>query len=270
MKHAHKIIICIFGFLFFYFFTVSQSFAQQQTNNFELKRIYTNIGQLEPEFSPTRHYYVLTTSHHEKVPIIQATAKSKEATVTISGNKNLQEGENIIKILVTDPNNTSQEEYIINLIKSDTPNLYDTTLTTLIVDGYPFEKEFTSYLFHYNVPKHTQKNYVDVYAYPNNENASVTISGNTNLQDGENKIEVTVTSENKKASKTYTISIQKDSTKTTLKNKKSEIIKTNSISTPSQNTTKENTLVFSKIKFSILFTLLFAIILIFLFIELKK
>lgn len=71
-----------------------------------------------------------------------------------------------------------------------------------------------------------------MFAYPQNSNAKVSISGNTNLKDGENEITIGVTSANGLANRKYKIKIDKTNTVA--------ISNTDSISTESNEQSMSN------------------------------
>lgn len=86
-------------------------------------------------------------------------------------------------------------------IKSDRENNY---LQSLLVDGYELYPEFNKNILTYYIVLSTDVSSLDVTAEPENENAKVKITGNTNLRNTENTIKITVTAENK-TTKTYNI-----------------------------------------------------------------
>lgn len=190
-------------------------------HDLSLSRIYVEPGSLEPEFSPTRTYYTLILEPNTKNIVLQATPTDKTLDYEIKGNENLKEGENLITITVYSKDKSDSNTYTINALITDEPEKYNALLNTLIIDNYPFNEEFFPEVFNYTTTSLTTQNIVDVFAYPQNSNATIKISGNTNLSDSQNTITIDVTSENKLSTRQYTITINKGNT--------NEISRTNEI-----------------------------------------
>lgn len=176
------------------------------TEDLTLSRIYVEPGTLEPEFSETRNYYTLLLNENITDLVVQATPTNENLKYEITGNKDLKIGENIITITVYGENNNTNT-YTINALKTNEPDKYNALLSTLIIDNYPFNEDFFSEIFNYTTKSTSKKENVDVFAYPQNPNAKVEITGNKNLKDSNNTITITVTSENGLATKTYTVNL---------------------------------------------------------------
>ena len=114
-------------------------------------------------------------------------------------------------------NNTSS-----NTTTDDTTNSSDATLSNLGIkpnDFNGFRKANTSYSV--SVPKNVDK--ISIYATPSNSKATVTGTGSKSLQIGKNTFNIKVTAEDKKTTKTYTLTItrkseEENSSNATLKN----------------------------------------------------
>lgn len=176
------------------------------TEDLTLSRIYVEPGTLEPEFSETRNYYTLLLNENITDLVVQATPTNENLKYEITGNKDLKIGENIITITVYGENNNTNS-YTINALKTNEPDKYNALLNTLIIDNYPFNEDFFPEIFNYTTKSTSKEENVDVFAYPQNPNAKVEITGNENLKDSNNTITITVTSENKLATRTYTVNL---------------------------------------------------------------
>ena len=102
-------------------------------------------------------------------------------------------------------NNTSS-----NTTTDDTTNSSDATLSNLGIkpnDFNGFRKANTSYSV--SVPKNVDK--ISIYATPSNSKATVTGTGSKSLQIGKNTFYIKVTAEDKKTTKTYTLTITRKS-----------------------------------------------------------
>lgn len=97
-----------------------------------------------------------------------------------------------------------------NTTTDDTTNSSDATLSNLGIkpnDFNGFRKANTSYSV--SVPKNVDK--ISIYATPSNSKATVTGTGSKSLQIGKNTFNIKVTAEDKKTTKTYTLTITRKS-----------------------------------------------------------
>ena len=129
------------------------------------------------------------------------------ATAETSENAgNLQVGENTITITVT-AQNGDKGYYTVTVTREGSSNNY---LDSLEVEGYDLDKDFDKDIEDYSITVPHDVDSVTVNAVAeDNENATVTIEGNDNLQPGENTITITVKAENGDE-KTYTITVTKE------------------------------------------------------------
>lgn len=188
-----------------FFMSKTNIYAIENDEDLTLSRIYVEPGTLEPEFSEVREYYTLVLNPDVSNLIVQATPTNTNLKYEIKGNENLNEGENIITITVFSEDNTRSKIYTINALKTNNKEEYNALLSTLIVDNYPFKEEFFPEKFNYTLKDEVRENSLEIFAYPQNENATIKIEGNENLNNSE-YITVTVTSANKLANRIYTIS----------------------------------------------------------------
>lgn len=205
MKKFKLILFILLSFIMF----TNNIYATDENEDLTLSRIYVEPGTLTPEFSETRTYYTLVLDESTESLLIQATPTNENLQYEIKGNENLQIGENIVTITVYSSDKSKNKVYTINVLKTNNPDEYNALLGTLIVDNYTFTEDFFPEIFEYVTENSTNEDKVDVFAYPQIPDAKVEISGNTNLHDGENIITVKVTSQNGKASREYTININK-------------------------------------------------------------
>lgn len=161
---------------------------------------------LTPEFNPETTTYTLTVGPDVEKLDITATPNDENATVEIIGNEALQSGDNMVKITVTAQDGTTRI-YTIDVKKQETEVL---ALASLRVDGYTLSPKFSPDIFEYKFNiLDPSVNSVNVIGTANFENAVVNITGNSNLQQGENVVEVTVTSEDGTETAIYRIYINK-------------------------------------------------------------
>jgi hypothetical protein len=70
------------------------------SKNAALKSIKINPGKLEPEFNKDEYDYTTKVDNNTKQLIVSSAAEDEKATVSITGNEELKEGNNTIKITV--------------------------------------------------------------------------------------------------------------------------------------------------------------------------
>jgi len=116
---------------------------------------------------------------------VTATPADVEASAVISGNSALTTGTNIVSILVTAPSGATRT-YILNIRVLALSN--DTTLSLFTVNGEPFVEGL-------NLDLDGTDNFVQVVAQARDTNATVEVTGSTNLAIGTNQVSVKVTAE---------------------------------------------------------------------------
>ena len=166
-------------------------------------------GVTVENFDPDTPSYTYGPIGHDVDSLeVVATPENSHATARVIGNDNLQTGVNTITIEV-EAQNGQKGYYTIEVTKEGND---DNTLSGLEVEGYTLDPEFdpTKDDDHFTVTVPSDIDSVVVNATPNDEdNATVTVEGNENLQPGENTITVTVTAENGDE-KVYTITVTKE------------------------------------------------------------
>ena len=171
-----------------------------------LKTLEITPEGLDPEFDPEVTSYTLIVGPDVEKLDIKAAPNDENAKVEITGNDSLQVGDNIVKITVTAQDETTRI-YNINVKKQETVEL---GLSSLKINGYTLSPKFSTNVYEYklNVLDPSVTN-LDISAEANDENAKVEISGNTNLQNGENTIVITVTSQDGTEKVIYQIYVNK-------------------------------------------------------------
>ena len=128
---------------------------------------------------------------------VVAEATDAEATVEISGDTDLVDGENTLTVTVTAADGETTQEYnvILNVLLST-----DTSLATFTVNGDDVEDGSTVELEPYTTD-------VEVVAEATDSNATVEISGDADLLTGENILTVTVTAADGETVQEYTVTL---------------------------------------------------------------
>ena len=88
---------------------------------------------------------------------------------------------------------------------NDNTNMTNTNLETLAIENVLLYPPFDTNITHYDVEVSNETNKLNILAIPENEMASVQITGNNDLKEGENLIKITVTAQNGVANKVFEI-----------------------------------------------------------------
>lgn len=196
------------------------SFFSFEKNFYALTNISINNNKLIPEFNINTKIYNVYVSSKTEIITINVAGEEGEI-ITGNGSKSLKKGLNEIEI-VSYKNNDEKETYILNIYRGEVKNdKSEATLKNLYVEGY--EIDFDSNTFSYFIDgKVTDKR-----AYINYETTSPTstvkVTGDINLNKTKNIIKLIVTSENKKVTNTYKVTIYKEIEETEKIEKKTSI-----------------------------------------------
>ena len=169
---------------------------------------------LDPQFnSETTNYTLIVGSEIETLQI-NAVPNDEKATVEITGNESLQIGDNMVKINVTAEDGTTRT-YNIDVKRQESTVL---ALTNIKINGYTLSPKFSPDVYEYKISIFDANvNNLDITAVANDENAIVQVFGNTNFKDGENVVEIAVTSENNEEKVVYKLYVNKNAIATTTK-----------------------------------------------------
>jgi len=173
-------------------------------------------------FKQTNLTYSVTVPYEvDSLKVLYKTAHSG-ATVKVTGNSGFVVGSNNkITIKVTAEDGKTTKTYTIKVTKlaevEEKPgNIIDEEieglcLTSLSIKGVELSPEFSKDIYAYTAKlSKTDVTEVEINAVANKENASIEISGNTNLVVGENTINVVVKQEGSTAQAVYQITLTKE------------------------------------------------------------
>ncbi len=177
-----------------------------KSSNCNLTKISLSVEGLSFKSSQTT-YNIKVGADVENITVKATTAHAK-ATYTVSGNKNLKAGNNVIKIVVKAENGATKT-YKINVEKAGDIEETSSSLTNLIIENMEFEEPFIKTETEYRAKpiKYTEEP-LNVLAFTEAEEATYTVEGADNLKVGENKIVVTVTSLDKSTTTEYTVTFE--------------------------------------------------------------
>ena len=181
----------------------------ENESNSKLQNLRLSTEGMVPEFQNDIFDYYLTVKNDVKDIEVLATAENNDAQVEITGNTNLQNGLNTIKVQVTSPDKTSSNTYLINVTKTNDLEAANTNLETLAIENYLLYPVFDNTVTNYNVEVGNNTEQINLLAIPEDEEATVEIKRDDTLKEGNNEIKITVTARNGYTKKEYNINVYK-------------------------------------------------------------
>ena len=197
----------------------------------------SNLGIRPNDFSG---FSANKTSYSTEVPNnvesieIYANKGQSGQTITGTGKKTLKEGTNTFSIVVTAEDGKAKKTYTINVTrktKDDNSTENETTeettnettsedevedpaaqafgLTKLSIAGVELKPQFQTDVYEYRIELKENLDKLDIEAIATEENANVEITGNENLQDGENVITILVKGDTEDKNVAYQIIVNK-------------------------------------------------------------
>ncbi len=164
---------------------------------------------ISPDFNKDiKEYYFIANNTINDLGIT-AIPENRGANVTITGNKNLKMGENVIDIKVESKDKTKTSIYRIYVSKTNNIELANANLETLAIRQGVLEPEFDSNMTKYKVEIANNIDKIDILAIPQKENARVKIIGNGEMKEGDNQIQVVVLAENGTTNKKYDVIVHR-------------------------------------------------------------
>ena len=190
-----------------------------KSSNSRLTSLEIAEGAATPEFSSDVTEYSISVANEITRLNIAATPEHSKATANVTGNEELQVGENTIEIVVTAEDGSTTTYKVI--ATRALPELNLQTLGIYYIDEngekvvLKIEPEFVSNIYEYNIEEKLSHSVekVEVEATATRENAEIKITGNEVLQTGKNEIVVkaiTIGEEGAQEEKTYTINVEKE------------------------------------------------------------
>ena len=189
-----------------------------KSNNSRLTSLEIAEGAATPEFSSNVTEYSINVANEITKLNIAATPEHSKATANVTGNEELQVGENTIEIVVT-AENGSTTTYKVFVTRA-LPELNLQTLGIYYIDEngekvlLKIDPEFTNNIYEYNIKEklpHTVDK-VEIEATVTREDAEITTIGNEVLQTGKNEIiikAIITGEEGLQEEKAYTINVEK-------------------------------------------------------------
>lgn len=170
-----------------------------------LKSLRLSVEGMSPTFNKNTTSYNLNVGTSVTSISVTASVNNSNARYYVTGNTNLKEGTNTIKVVVTaEAGNT--KTYTITVTKAKDAKKANANLHSLIVSNATLNEEFTSEKLNYTlkeVPADVEA--LKISAYPEDTNALVKITGNGSLVSGENTVVIKVTAQDGITVKEYTL-----------------------------------------------------------------
>lgn len=234
-----------------YTITNNEEGLSVDSKNSYLKTLRINEEGLNPDFNKeTFDYYFLTEKDISNLEIT-AIPENSNSIVNVTGNTNLQDGLNQIKIEVISEDKTNKNEYIINVTKTKNLDDANTNLETLAIENQTLTPEFNVNITEYNVEVGNTIENLNILAIPENRSAKVEISDYSKLEIGDNKIQITVIAPNNYTKKIYNLNVYRrneEEQKKYEENKKNNEIVLEKLFQENNNTNIEQTSVLENIE----------------------
>lgn len=177
------------------------------SSNANLKSLSVSRGTLSPAFNPSTTSYNVSVGDSVSSIVINADKQDGGASISGTGTKNLNYGNNTFSIVVTAPSGT-KKTYTINVNRKDVRS-NDASLKSLSASGGSLSPAFNSSTTSYEMEVPFSISKLDLSFLKNNDKSSVKIIGNDNLIAEENNVvKVIVTAENG-TTKEYIINVKR-------------------------------------------------------------
>lgn len=194
------------------------------SSNAKLKSLSGNFT-LTPSFSSTTYAYTTTVSDLQKLTL-SFQEEEANATYSVSGNSNFEEGTNIVTITVTAPDGKTTQSYkitvtkLVSVVEDVIPNITEDEeeleeeieeeeeeeeeefeevieeielgLKSLMISGVQLSPGFSKDIYEYNATYSGESDMLEVIASSTLDTAKIEITGNEDLQIGENIITIRV------------------------------------------------------------------------------
>jgi len=171
-----------------------------------LTSLTPKVGSLNETFQKTNLSYTMdvdSTVQSIDFDVIPELASTK---YKIIGNQNLVTGKNLILIVLTNEDNTITTTYRVEVTKGISTDNY---LKSLKVDGEELIDENNKEQTTFDITVSSDKDKIDIEAIANSSTAQIVGDGTHSLEYGNNKIQITVTSEDGQT-RIYIVNIQRE------------------------------------------------------------
>lgn len=176
----------------------------------------SNLGIKPHDFTGFRYgvtSYEVSVPEDTETVEVYAMTQDKQATVTGTGNKALEMGENKVEVIVT-AEDGSQKTYSINITRgakedSEAVTKVENGLAKLKINDLSLSPKFKTNVYEYTVKYIGEDTKLEIETEATNPNYEVDVIGNSNLQEGENTITILVSESNGDNVATYQVNVNK-------------------------------------------------------------
>ncbi|MBQ2937877.1 MAG: cadherin-like beta sandwich domain-containing protein [Clostridia bacterium] len=209
----------------------SNSETENSTNSTDTKSniaTLSNLGIRPNDFSgftPSKTSYSVTVPNDVESVEVYANKGHSGQTISGTGTKKLAEGANTVNVTVTAEDEETTKTYTINITRDakkeddeeeekEEQEEEETTSTTfglkeLTIDGINLQPEFQADVYEYKIELKEDLQKLDLTALATEEGANIEITGNENLQEGENIITIIVKNKDDEETIAYQIIVNK-------------------------------------------------------------
>ena len=176
----------------------------------------SNLGIRPNDFSgftPGTTTYNVTVPEDVESVEVYATAQDSNATISGTGNKTLEYGENALNVVVTAEDGTTKT-YTINVTREGEEVTEETTevvngLSSITIGDLELSPSFKTDVYEYTVKYIGEDTSLDIQAVATDPSYTVEIVGNEELKEGENTITILVTDSEGNNVATYQLTVDK-------------------------------------------------------------
>ncbi len=180
------------------------SYSTEVPNNVESIEIYANKGQSGQTISGTGKKTLKEGANTFNVVVTAEDGKTKK-TYTITVTRKAKDNNSTENATNNETTNEITEE-VTETEDSEKPSF---GLTKLSISGLELQPQFQTDIYEYKIDLKEDLDKLDIDAVATQENANIEISGNENLQEGENIITILVKGENEDENVAYQIIVNK-------------------------------------------------------------
>lgn len=193
----------------------SNTQSYQKSSNASLSNLGIRPNDFTGFKAGTTTYDVTVPEEVEQIEVY-ATAQDAKASVTGTGMKSLEKGKNTISVVVTAESGTTKT-YTINVTREETEENTENVqeqysgdgLATLKVGDFKLSPEFDTNIYEYKVKYIGEDKKIDIDATATDPYYIIEITGNEDLEEGENLITILVSDPDGNNVATYQVTIDK-------------------------------------------------------------
>ena len=173
-------------------------------NEARIKSLSFDYGTLTPIFDKNKNAYTMEVDHTVTSITEMVTMMDEQATYTITGNKNLNVGENTITITTLAQDGRTSLQYTVIVNKKASNNAYLSDIVTFPERDFEFSKEKYNYVYHVDSTVNT----IQVIGIREDTSAKLTGNGIYQLTGDDLTVKLTVVAEDG-TTKVYTVVVTK-------------------------------------------------------------